>query len=77
MSRLIHDKFYVRTPDLSVYENAIKSLPEKTKSADKPFRVPVHASPLKVNDKLKLNLNFEDQRLYHFPQTARAGRMTS
>lgn len=74
----IHNKYYVRTPDLSVYEETIKKLsPDKPKSADKPFRVPVHAAPLKVPERFNLNFDLADQQLYYFPSTPRTGRMTS
>jgi hypothetical protein len=47
-NRSIHDKYYVRTPDLSVYGDSANLINLKPKTAiSRSFRVPVHASPLK------------------------------
>jgi len=47
----LHNRFYVRTPELSVYGDSAQLMKmQKPHTADREFRVPRHAEPLKYRE---------------------------
>lgn len=75
----LHDKFYVRTPDLSVYGDSDQLLKlQKPHTADRELRVPRHAAPLKYRkDMIHPPSETEQHNLYVFEVPQRSSRMTS
>lgn len=72
----LHDRFYVRTPDLSIYGDSAQLLKlEKPHTADREFRVPRHAAPIKYREDLAPPLSEEESKLYEFPSPPKPGRM--
>lgn len=77
MRQSIHNRMYVRTPDVSIYSplSVDKEL-KKPATAERSFRLPRHAEPLKYREELLANFTEEDKIFYRFPTKGRTTRMS-